>query len=104
VTFTGTVSGADFSWDPVSPTTTETVTFTGTVGGGSPPVSYAWDWGDNTVGGTGNPAFHTFTLSGTYTVVMTATNDCGQVTAMHTITVSGSPFTPTYGVPRWSIR
>jgi len=92
------VSGADFSWDPVSPATTETVTFTGTVSGGSPPVSYIWEWGDDTVGGTGNPAFHTFTISGTYTVVMTATNDCGVVTATHTVTVSGSPFTPTYGV------
>jgi len=92
------VSGGDFTWDPASPTTTQTVSFTGTVTGGSPPVNYAWNWGDGTPEGIGNPAFHTFIVSGTYTVLMTATNNCGWVTATHTITATGSIFTPTYGV------
>ena len=92
------VSGGDFTWDPASPTTTQTVSFTGTVTGGSPLVNYAWNWGDGTPVGTGNPAFHTFIVSGTYTVLLTATNGCGWVTATHTITATGSTFTPTYGV------
>jgi len=92
------VSGADFTWDPASSTTTQTVAFTGAVPGGSPPVNYAWNWGDGTPAGMGNPAFHTFTVSGTYTVLMTATNTCGLVTATHAITTTGSIFTPTYGV------
>ncbi len=91
-------SGADFTLDPTSSTTTQTVTFTGTVTGGSPPANYAWNWGDGTPGGTGNPAFHTFTVSGTYTVLMIATNACSLATTTHAITVTGSPFTPTYGV------
>jgi PKD repeat protein len=92
------LSGLDFTWDPASPTTTETVTFTGTVTGGSPPINYTWNWGDGTPEGTGNPAFHTFTVSGTYTVLMTATNPCGLMTATHGITATGGVFTPTYGV------
>jgi PKD repeat protein len=92
------LSGLDFTWDPASPTTTETVTFTGTVTGGSPPINYTWNWGDGTPEGTGNPAFHTFTVSGTYTVLMTATNPCGLMAATHGITATGGVFTPTYGV------
>jgi len=92
------VSGADFTWSPVTPTTSQTVTFTGTVAGGDAPITYTWNWNDGTPQATGNPTFHTFNVSNTYTVLMTATNACGWVTGTRAITVTGLPFTPTYGV------
>ena len=89
--------GLDFSWSPVTPTTTQTVTFTGVVSSGSGPAHYAWQWGAGAPDGAGNPAYHTFTASGTYTVLLTSTNACSLITAAHTIASTGPPFTPTYG-------
>jgi len=96
------LEGIDFTWSPATPTTTQTVTFTGVVPAGSGPVDYAWHWGDGAPSGApsgaGNPAYHTFVVSGTYTVLVTGANGCSQVTATHTIASTGDPFTPTYRV------
>ncbi len=78
------VSGAGFTWTPIGPFVGQPVTFTGTADG-SPPIAYAWAWGDGTTG-SGNLAVHTYAAPGSYTVTMTATN-CGQQVVQHTISV-----------------
>src|SRR5262249_50394256 len=45
------------------------ITFTATVTGGTSPYSYSWSFGDTTTG-TGNPASHTYTAPGNYTVTL----------------------------------
>jgi PKD repeat protein len=81
------VDGADFVYSPASPEVGETVTFTGSVSAGTPPVSYAWDFGDGSTG-SGQEVTHVYTASHTYTVVMTATNACGEVVASDTVVVT----------------
>ena len=73
------VHNAAFSWEPASPYAGQVVTFTGSAEGDT-PIVYAWDFGDGSQG-SGSPAAHTYAASGTYTVVMTATN-CGTHTAV----------------------
>ncbi len=86
-------TGADFSWLPLNPGAGQVVAFTGSTVGGTPPFTFAWAFGDGDTG-AGNPINHTFALSGTYTVVMTATNACGSAYATHDVVVSGVG--PTY--------
>lgn len=87
-------SDADFSFTPLTPTL-ETllggapVRFSGTATGTAPLV-FTWDFGDDTLG-IGAMLTHTYMLTGTYTVVMTATNLCGQTTVSHTLTVIAPP-------------
>ena len=61
------------------------VNFTATPGGGIPPYTVAWDFGDSTTG-TGLTATHTYTAGGTFTVHATVT-DSASVTASATTTV-----------------
>jgi PKD repeat protein len=59
--------------------------------GGEAPYAYAWSFGDGSVATGANPS-HIYTIDGTYTatvVVMDATG--GQVTALHSVVVVGSP-------------
>ncbi|MEM1217128.1 MAG: PKD domain-containing protein, partial [Bacteroidota bacterium] len=51
-----------------------------TVGNPAPGVTYTWDFGDSQASGVG-PIGQTYTTSGDYTVTLTATNDCGNVTS-----------------------
>lgn len=82
------VDGAGFSWRPITPTGGEAVTFTGTVAAGHEPITYTWkldvgSWQE------GRVVTHTYDLSGTYVVVMTATNCAtATATAVHTLTVA----------------
>jgi uncharacterized repeat protein (TIGR01451 family) len=76
---------ADFDWTPLTPTVGEEVTFNGSASG-TGPLTYAWDMGDGSGGSGPNPA-HTYSTAGTYTVVMTVTNSCGEATASDIITV-----------------
>ncbi|HNS51923.1 MAG TPA: kelch repeat-containing protein [Anaerolineae bacterium] len=78
------VLDAAFTWTPTSPLAGSPATFTATAQG-SPPIAYAWDWGDGTTG-SGNPALHTYAAAGTYTITMTASN-CGQQVIQHSVTV-----------------
>jgi plastocyanin len=55
------------------------VAFTGAASGGTPPYTYAWDFGDRTVSSEQNPS-HTFTAAGSYSVVLTVT-DAASATA-----------------------
>jgi PKD repeat protein len=81
-------TGADFTWLPPDPVAGQVVVFTGSTTGGTPPISYAWAFGDGATG-AGNPINHTYALSNTYTVMMTATNACGFAPATHDVVVSG---------------
>jgi hypothetical protein len=69
------ISGADFTFEPAAPGVGETVTFTGSVAAGTPPITYTWDFGDGDAA-SGQMINHTYPLNATYTVVMTATNTC----------------------------
>ncbi|MDE1881666.1 MAG: PKD domain-containing protein [Euryarchaeota archaeon] len=53
------------------------VAFTGSAGGGVPPYSYAWSFGDAT-SGTGVTVVHTFAQSRTYTVNLTVQDSLGE--------------------------
>ena len=81
------VAGAGFTFVPPQPLVGETVTFTGSVAQGTPPVAYTWAFGDGTFG-SGPVVTHPYAVSGTYTVVLTATNGCpSSDTASRVVTV-----------------
>ncbi len=100
-------NNADFTWAPPSPLVGEMVVFTATASGAE-PLTYAWAFGDGDYGSGANPT-HVYTEAGTYTVLLTVTNDCGEAYATHDIMVvegcvepSGAdfawtPITPTVG-------
>jgi PKD repeat protein len=52
--------------------------------------SYSWDFGDGNSSSDINPT-HSYVADGSYDVVLTATNDCGSVTASQTVTISTLP-------------
>ncbi len=113
------VTGTAISWQPPSPMFNSPVTFTGSVSGGSLPITYTWHFEDDDTMVAGNPISHTFTgpPSGTNTLIhsyratLTVTNACGQdaqtalvPVATACIPVSGTaiswqPPTPTFGMP-----
>jgi uncharacterized membrane protein len=87
------VDGANFAFDPPVAHTGQSVTFTGTTASGSTPITYAWDFRDGSGQQTGNPIAHTFATSGTFTVLMTATNNCPSlVTTTRDIFIAVAPY------------
>ncbi len=93
------LTAVDFTWTPLHPETGQDVVFTALPPTSTAflPITYTWRFGD---GGTapGNPVTHTYTMSGTYPVRVTATNGCGTVEMTRDIAVTGDTVTPTYGV------
>ena len=75
----GTTPTADFALT----TTGFTTVFTNT---SSNATTYAWNFGDGTTSNQSNPT-HTFSANGTYTVTLTASNDCGTATTSETVTI-----------------
>lgn len=69
-------TGATFTVSPASPDPGEQLTFVAAAEGAA-PISYAWDFGDGSHG-IGPVALHTYPLTGTYAVVLTASNGCGR--------------------------
>src|SRR5947199_2044334 len=84
---------ASFTYNPSSPQTGQTVSFTGSVSGGSPPYSYSWSFGDGSTGMGSSPQ-HTYSSTGTLTVALTV-KDNGPpqqtATSQQSLTVSGAP-------------
>ena len=68
---------ADFTGSPTSGEAPLTVTFTDQ--STNNPTSWSWDFGDGGTSTEQNPV-HTYNSAGTYTVKLTATNDCGSDT------------------------
>ena len=79
------------SFTPTSPVTGQVVTFNGTASGGTAPYSFSWTFGDGATG-TGNPATHTYTASGSYSAGLSVTDSKGATgAASTTVTVTGTP-------------
>jgi PKD repeat protein len=83
---------ASFTFDPATPNTGATVTFTDT--STENPTSWLWNFGDPTAGVLNtselqNP-FFTYNLAGTYTVTLTVSNSDGLASTTHTVAVSDS--------------
>jgi hypothetical protein len=83
------ITGLNFTWEPLSPTLGQVLTFTGQVSGGL-PVTFTWDFGDG-ITATGQTASHLFAASGVYTVTLTATNSCDLAIISYTVTVNEPP-------------
>jgi len=79
------VTDAGFTWTPDQPLVGEHVVFTG-VASGTAPIEFDWDFGDGTMG-HGAVVTHTYAFSDTYTVVLTATNDCDAQSVEHDVVV-----------------
>ena len=68
-------------------TNVNTTTFTNTTMNGT---SYSWNFGDGNSSTDTSPV-HEYDDDGTYTVMLTATNDCGSTTSTQTVVISSSP-------------
>ena len=85
---------ASFTWSPASPTSGNEVSFTDH--STENPTSWLWNFGDST-GGTLNTStapnpFFTYNLPANYTVTLTVSNNDGQSTTSHVLSVgSGTP-------------
>ena len=55
---------------------------------------FSWNFGDDNTSIQTNPS-HTYAAAGTYTVTLSATNDCGTVTTTAEVTVAEIPVAPT---------
>lgn len=90
-------SGANFVFAPSEPEVGTTVTFTGTVAGGS-GVAYLWEFGDGMGPAMGPIVTHTFDAPGSFPVSVVASNGCGAAAATHTVTVTAAPCEGLVGV------
>lgn len=83
---------AAFAADTVTPSVGQTVTFTDQ--STNTPTSWSWTFGDGGTSTDQNPA-HAYTIAGTYTVALTATNAAGSNTITKTgYITAGSAGTP----------
>ncbi|MDH4169391.1 MAG: PKD domain-containing protein [Acidimicrobiia bacterium] len=85
VTAAGLAPDASFTVSSTSVTVGELVQFSDTSANG--PTSWNWDFGDGSSSSAANPA-HSFSVPGTYTVTLTATNSAGSDQAETVVTVA----------------
>jgi PKD repeat protein len=69
-----------------------TVYFSASPSGGTPPYSYAWDFGDGVSSALENPS-HTYQSAGSYTATVTVTDSAGK-TAQASVPVGATSVTP----------
>src|SRR5438874_9937283 len=82
---------ASFAFSPTSPQVGQTVSFTGSASGGTPPYTFSWTFGDSGTG-SGSSVTHTYQAAGSYTIVLTVTDASGQTaSSTQTVTVSNPP-------------
>lgn len=79
---------ADFSFNPASPVTGETVQFIDESLGS--PASWQWSFGDATSSSVQSPA-HVYYLPGTYNVTLTVSDKYGDSSISKSVTVTGNP-------------
>ncbi|MCP4664185.1 MAG: DUF1566 domain-containing protein [bacterium] len=78
---------ADFSWDPSSPTDTDTLTFSAVASGGTSPHSFSWDLAGSPASGE---TTETTLAAGRRTVVLTVIDAAGlETTVTREVTVTG---------------
>jgi PKD repeat protein len=88
------VSGTVLAWAPEAPEASQAVTLTAAASG-TQPITFTWDFGDGG-GGEGAQVTHTYGVSATYTLVLTAANPCGQEVVAESLAVV-SACTPVSG-------
>lgn len=64
-----------------------TVSFTSTVNGGASPYSYSWTFGDGSTG-SGSMTSHVYSAPGTYTAVLTVTDNNGAIATDNDISIA----------------
>ena len=82
VVLAGETPTAEMVFSPTSPISGQTVFFNATqskAGTGHRIVSYRWNWGDGKPNSSGATTSHVFSAAGTYVVVLTVTDEVGQV-------------------------
>jgi uncharacterized repeat protein (TIGR01451 family) len=92
------VSELTFTVVPLAPQAGAALSFTAHATQGTGSITYTWAFGDNTSPSTGSVVTHTYPLSGTYTVILTATNACGTAAITRSLYIVGTPdlnLTPT---------
>ncbi len=89
---------ADFVFSPTNPIVAQSVSFNAALSKaatGRTISSYAWNFGDGGAAGTGVNPSRTFSNTGTFSVVLTVTDDIGQsATVAKTVTVTATPSDP----------
>lgn len=58
--------------------------------------TYSWDFGDGSKSTAANPS-HTYAGSGDYLITLVATNDCGSVSYVQTVSIAGIPPVAAFG-------
>jgi PKD repeat protein len=86
---------ASFTASLSNPVVGQTISFTGSVSGGTSPYTYTWNFGDSSTG-SGNPVSHVYSSAGVYSVVLTVTDAAGHVaSATNSVTVT-SPLSASF--------
>ncbi len=85
-----------FTYSPSSPQVSQQVSFTASAAGGTAPYTFSWAFGDGATG-TGAAVYHTYSTTGSYSVVLTAKDSSPSqqtATSQQTITVTSPPPPP----------
>src|SRR2546425_1990357 len=86
---------ASFTASLSNPVVGQTISFTGSVSGGTSPYSYAWNFGDSSAG-SGSPVSHVYQTADAYTVVLTVTDAAGHVASVNNTVTVTSPLSATF--------
>jgi len=79
---------AGFSMTGNNVRTGQSITFTGTANGGTPPYSYNWNFGDGNIG-FGSSIVHAYQSANNFTTILTVTDTAGATaTSTQTVTVA----------------